>query len=311
MSAFLEIRHLRLVAAIAERGSLTNAGRLLNLTQSALSHQLLDLERRVGAPLFHRMGRRMVATAAGARLLATAKPMLAELSTAESDLQRLADGTEAVLRLSTECYTCYHWLPAVLAPFGERFPHVEVRIVAEATHRPLEALLDGRVDLAVVHDEPDDDRVATVPIFDDELVVIVPPAHRLASRPFVRAEDLADEHLIVYTLPRGENSIFRKVLDPAGVAPRRVTEIALTEAIIEMVKAGVGISALARWAVAPHVDAGTLRAVPLGEAGFRRTWSAVMLRAEAHRPHLREFAALLAGGPLGRLARPSADRPAA
>src|SRR5262245_59196293 len=113
----LEIRHLRLVAAVAEHGSLTRAGRELHLTQSALSHQLLDLEGRLRTQLFLRMGKRMVPTVAGLRLIEAARQTLPTLLATEESLRRLASGRESVLRLSTECYTCYHWLPGALERF--------------------------------------------------------------------------------------------------------------------------------------------------------------------------------------------------
>ncbi len=132
----LETRHLRLVGAVAEHGTLTRAGRVLNLTQSGLSRQLLDLETRLGLPLFHRLGKRMVPTSAGERLLAAARRALPQLADVEEELRRLAGGRAAILRVSTECYTCYHWLPGVLPRFTRRFPQVDVQIVAEATHHP-------------------------------------------------------------------------------------------------------------------------------------------------------------------------------
>src|SRR5437879_5473967 len=114
----LETRHLRLVAAVAEHGTLTRAGRVLHLTQSGLSRQLLDLETRLGLPLFHRLGKRMVPTPAGERLLAAARRALPQLSDVEEEMRRLAGGRSAILRVSTECYTCYHWLPGVLQRFA-------------------------------------------------------------------------------------------------------------------------------------------------------------------------------------------------
>src|SRR3954465_8631383 len=137
----LETRHLRLVEAVAEHGTLTRAGAQLHLTQSALSHQLLELEGRLRIPLFHRLGKRMVPTVAGQRLLDTARQALPLLRSAEDDRRRLASGHSALLRLSTRCYTCYHWLPGVLSPLNERFPWVEVQNVAQATRRPLRALI--------------------------------------------------------------------------------------------------------------------------------------------------------------------------
>ncbi|HEX2401688.1 MAG TPA: LysR family transcriptional regulator, partial [Mycobacterium sp.] len=105
----LEVRHLRLVSAVAELGSLTRAGDRLHLTQSALSHQLRDIESRLGAALFLRVGKRLVLTPAGERLLATARDVLDRLDRTEQDIHQMGKARAGMLRLTTECYTCYHW----------------------------------------------------------------------------------------------------------------------------------------------------------------------------------------------------------
>src|SRR5262245_44861587 len=107
----LELRHLRLVLAIAEEGSVTRAGPRLHLSQSALSHQLLDLEKRLGVGLFERVGKRMVLAPAGERLLTSARGVLDEVERAEEEIRAAALGQRGVLRLTTQCYTVYHWLP--------------------------------------------------------------------------------------------------------------------------------------------------------------------------------------------------------
>src|ERR1700687_4426445 len=104
----LEIRHLRLVAAIAETGSVTRAGNCLHLTQSALSHQLRDAEEQLGAPLFERGSRKMTLTAAGARLLQSARTVIAELEGAQKEIQKRGTAMQGLIRLSTQCYTAYH-----------------------------------------------------------------------------------------------------------------------------------------------------------------------------------------------------------
>src|SRR5215510_1751691 len=108
----LEIRHLKLLVAITEEKSVTKAGERLHLTQSALSHQLRDIEERLGAPLFLRVKRRMVPTPAGERLLASARGILERVEETERAIRRGAG--EGLIRIAVECYTCYHWLPALL-----------------------------------------------------------------------------------------------------------------------------------------------------------------------------------------------------
>ena len=284
----LETRHLRLVVAIADQGSLTRAGNQLHLTQSALSHQLADLEAQLGVRLFERLGKRMEPTLAGERLIARARVAIQQLREMEHEVKQVASGREAVVRLATECYTCYHWLPQVLKAFGERFPKVELQIVPSATNRPIRALLARKIDVAVVMALPRDRRIEVTPLFDDELVAVMAPTHPLASRAYLEARDFAHEHLLNYSPPE-ESYLYQQLLTPAGVAPRQLSLIQLTEAMVELVKAGIGICVLARWAVDPHVRAGTLRAVPLTKGGFQRRWFSVT-RAMKNKPqHLREF----------------------
>ena len=126
------------------------------------------------------------------------------------------------------------------------------------------------------------------------MVVIMSPDHPLAARAYVSAKDFAAEHLLVYALQKEDLSIFQKVLSPAGVSPGHVSRVELTEAIIEMVKAGLGIGVMARWAVTPHVEAGTLRASRLTARGFNRHWSAAMIRHKATPPYVTRFVELLA-----------------
>ena len=118
----LDVRHLRLVVAIAEQRSLTRASEVLHLTQSALSHQLRDIEDRLGTPLFLRLNKRMALTPAGERLLEHGRAVLDELSSVEGPFAAGSRTPCVPLRLSTECYTCYHWLPAVLKPFQRALP---------------------------------------------------------------------------------------------------------------------------------------------------------------------------------------------
>src|ERR1700758_4460968 len=122
MDARLEIRHLKLLTAIAEAGSVTEAGKRLHLTQSALSHQLRDAEERLGAALFLRLGKKMVLTPAGETLLTSTRRVLEELHNAEKLIANSNGGTCGVIRLSTACYTCYHWLPSLMREFHGKFP---------------------------------------------------------------------------------------------------------------------------------------------------------------------------------------------
>jgi LysR family transcriptional regulator for metE and metH len=298
----LEVRHLRLVVAVADHRSLTRAGEELHLTQSALSHQLRGIEDRLGAQLFVRHNRRMLLTPAGERLLETARAVLGQLQSAEDAIRDEAVGRRIPLRVSTECYTVYHWLPGVLCELRTKFPHVEIRIDVESTERPLAALLDGKLDVALVSGAVRDRRVVSKALFQDELVVVMHPGHRLAAADYVRPADFRQENLLIY-VSRENSYLFQHVLVPSGVEPASIQRVQLTEAMIELVKAGLGIAVLARWALRPYLETGAVRAVPLTPRGLHRDWHAVIPRALAGAPHIEEFLRLLLAN-----ATPGVDR---
>ena len=99
--------------------------------------------------------------------------------------------------------------------------------------------------------------------------------HRFASQKTVSTDDFAQEHLICYTAPMDVLDIFQRALIPAGVTPKKISKIQLTEAIIEMVKANLGITVMARWAIKPYLKSKKLVMVPVAHHALARTWYAV------------------------------------
>ncbi len=269
----IDIRHLRIIDAIARAGTLTEAAKRVHLSQPAVSRALAEIETRLGFPLFYREPRGMEPTPECERLLPTAETILDMIAEVERDMARMREGVEAVFRLTTECYTCYHWLPAALARFGEAYPQVEVRVTTEATSRPLQALAEETVDLAIVHRRSDDAAITYVPLFEDEVVAVMAPDHPLAAKEILRAEDFADEILFLHSDP-DRTELLTDVLEPAGVRPCRVTTLQLTEAVLGVVAAGLGLSAVATWVAEPQVRSGTLVTRPVAGDGLQRTWLA-------------------------------------
>jgi LysR family transcriptional regulator for metE and metH len=304
----LDIRHLRMVAAIASLGSVTQAAGELHLTQSAISHQLRGIEERLGTALFLRIGKRMVLTAAGERVLATARRVLTDLRATEEEVRRLGASDAGLIRVCAQCNTGYHWLPPLLEVFRRRHPAVDVALAVECTMRPVAALLEGRLDVAIVTESVRHEHVRIRPLFEDEHAAIVSPDHPLATRAFLRPEDLAGERLLLYSGSPDDSFTIQRILRPSGVVPQRVSFVMLTEAILEMVKARLGISVMQTWAIEPALRAGDVRAVPITATGIKRQWSAATLKAAGRVGYIEAFIELLAARALPARRRPLRGR---
>lgn len=295
MSApMLEVRHLRLVRAIAEEGGPTRAAARLHLTQSAVSHQLAELEGRLGVMLFTRVRRQLKLTPAGARLVEAARTTLADLARVERELHQAGARKRELLRIAVECFTSYHWLPPIVDALAKEHPHVDVRIVPEATREPVSALLRGTIELALVSSPVSDRELARERLFEDEWTVILAPDHRLAARPFVTVAELGREILYAHDAPRGDVERLRELLAKERAAMPRAALVPFTDALVELVKAGLGVAIVSRWAVTPWVARGDVVTRRFTRAGLAETWSSVYRRDAEARVPLARFTELLA-----------------
>ena len=284
----LEMRDLRLAVAMDELKTLTRAAQRLHLTPSALSHQLADLEGRLGAPLYERSGRRLIATHLGELLGAQARQALAGVENVERMLAEATNSRRAWLRIAADCYTSFGWLPPVLDAFGKAHPSVDVTVVPDATGNALEALLDGAIDLSVMSMPVKDRRVRTVRLVEDELVLVVSERHPLARQASVTPKAISGERFLAYSPPE-TNHAFRQMLAPAGMSPQQVTVLQLTEAILELARANMGVTILARWALRPHLERGGLKALRIEHPAARRTWTAAIRATRPTPGYIEDF----------------------
>ena len=285
----MEIRHLKLVKEVAEKGSLTKAMDTLYLSQSALSHQLKELEKQLGTPVFHRVNKKLVLTGAGRIMLDAAERILAELTNTEKAIKKFTSGDTGTIRIATECYTCYNWLPSLMCGFNKEFPNVEIEIFPEATNRPHNLILEGKLDLAITSDQISHPDLRSTELFNDELMACVPVGHPWASKPYVEPADFEGEQVIIHSFPLESVVLFRQLLIPEGIKPKKVIAVQVTEAIAEMVKANMGVKVVARWIIAPYLHDQRLALVPVTAKGLYRSWYAVTLNRSDTPQYLENF----------------------
>jgi LysR family transcriptional regulator, regulator for metE and metH len=285
----MEIRHLRLIKSIVEEGSITKAIDKLHLTQSALSHQLKEAEYQLGTKIFLRQNKKLLLTKAGEKIYQTANEILEKLTDTEKQIKSMVFGEVGEIRISTECYSSYHWLPSVLKQFHLLYPNIELKIVVEATHYPLQKLLKNELDIAIVSDPIKNDNINYLELFQDEMVMIVSENHKWAEKKYVVAEDFKSEHLFIHSLPLESVSVHQFFLAPANISPRKITPLPLTEASIEMVKADMGIMAMANWAAQPYLKTNAIRAIKIGKTGLKRKHYIAFIKNKTYPDYFAHF----------------------
>ncbi|MCJ1676782.1 LysR family transcriptional regulator [Streptomyces sp. APSN-46.1] len=303
----VDLRDLELLTATADAGSLTAAAERLFVSQPALSQRLSRLEDRLGMRLFDRVGRRLVPNTAGRRMLVAAHHILGELESATRDLRELRDGRDRRVRFTAQCSTTFQWLPPVLRAFREREPDAEVRIETVADDEPIPALLADLVDVALVT-KPDAqmDRVELTPLFEDEMVAVVPAGHPWAARKHVTAADFNGVDLVLYDV-YDQNRIPSIPLPiPPQARPARITTMPLvTDLVIEMAAGGQGIAVLPNWVAAPYTASHGVALVRIGSRAATRTWYCAT-RPGPRPPHLDVFVEELTARLTGPLTGPLA-----
>lgn len=270
MPMHIEFRHLRTIKAIHETGGLARAADRLNITQSALSHQIKGIEDQVGVELFVRRSKPLKLSSAGMRLLAAADRILPEIAQLEAEFIGLQDGTTGRLHIAIECHACFEWLFPVLEQFRKGWPEVDVDIRPGLAFGALPALQKEQVDLVVSSDPEDLPGVTFTPLFDYEPVFVAASNHPLAARDWIEAEDFADQTLISYPVERSRLDVFSQLLIPAGVEPAAVRQVELTAVILLLVASNRGVAVLPDWVVREVRLSSDYVTRPLGKTGITR-----------------------------------------
>ena len=282
----LKMRHLRAVRAIHDAGGLSKAADILNLTQSALSHQIKGLEDQVGIDLFVRRTKPLKLSVAGMRMLKLADRVLPEVEAAEDEFRGLLSGKIGRLHIAIECHACFEWLFPVLESFRKAWPDVDVDIRAGLAFDALPALAREEVDLVFSSDPEEHPDLEFSPLFDYEPVFVASSQHTLSQKEWIEAQDFRDEVLITYPVDRPRLDVFSQLLMPAKVEPRSVRQIELTAVILLLVASNRGVAVLPDWVVREVRYNSDYVTRPLTEHGLTRRLFAATRREDTTKPFM-------------------------
>jgi DNA-binding transcriptional LysR family regulator len=254
----VDLRQLEILQAIAEAGSFTACGRKLNVSQSAISRQILLLEEELGEPLFLRVGRQVRMTAAAESLVQLGQRVFLDVRETVGAITDRTRELRGTLRLSGGMTVCLYVFPPLLKHLRRVHPHLDVRLTVTLAGRSVQEIRGGRVDAGLLTLPVEETDLVTVPALREELLVITSPTHPLAKRRKVQARDLAGLPFVLFEVGSATRKVIDNFFASQNIEPTIVMDTENVEIIKAMVKTGLGIGIVPYQAVAREVKAGQL-----------------------------------------------------
>ncbi len=285
----IEASHLRIIQALDKNGTLTEAANALCLSQSALSHQIRYLEKKMGIKLWQKEGRNIRLTQSGELLLQTAHKVLPILAQTEDTLKAYATGLQGRLRIGVECYPCYEWLTSVIDQFVQQMPDVDLDIVNKFKFSGLEGLLNHHIDILMTPERVRKEQINYTTLVEYELVLVTSIHHSLAKSDYVQPEYLSKETLYTFPVARERLDILTHFLLPAHFEPKKLQEIESLEIMLKMTELQRGVCVLPKWLADSNNTNKRLKTIAIGPDGMHRKLYLAMRETDMEVPYIHKF----------------------
>ena len=268
----IDSRQLLAFCTLVQTGSFTETASFLNLTQSAISHSVKNLEADLRCQLVTRSGRKIHITEDGEELYRDAQAILHQMEEARNRIQDRANWGRGRLRIGASTTACQHILPNVLREFNECFPDCILSITPGDTQELIKRLEVHEIDLAIVVEPGPTKDSFFRPLFSDELVLVTSPIHNFAQKSSIRVSEIDQERLILYNKASRTFLQIEQFMRDHRATLSNVIELRSMEAIKELVKINFGISFMANWSVQKELTRGSLTQIPMGRKRIHRNW---------------------------------------
>ena len=288
----IEHSHLKIIQALSDKGTLTEAAITLCLSQSALSHQIRYLEKKLEVALWERDGRKLRLTQAGELLLQTAQNVLPVLERAEQTLKAYGEGRQGILRIGVECYPCNEWLAGVISIFLQAIPDVDIDIVNKFQFSGMEGLLNHHIDILITPDMEKNKTVTYETLAKYELMLLVADKHPLARRKSIKPEHFSTETLLTFPVTKERLDIFNQFLNPAYITPEKIKKIESIELMLQMVALGRGVSVLPEWIRVSGIEDKKIKKVRIGTKGIHKKLYAALRTKDKEVSYITKFLAV-------------------
>ena len=211
-------------------------------------------------------------TELGHKIYDRAKQIIFDIENLEKDVRQFINGKDISVKISTECYTTYQWLPSALKNIQKVNQQVGIRIEDRATRNVLDYINSGKIDLGIVSKKDKNfKQLEYLELFKDQFMCVVNKNNSLASKAVIELKDFEPQEIFLYDVEDKESLVLDH-FKLNGINPKKITKIPLTEAIIEMIHADMGVTIMANWVVKPYLKSKQIRSIPINYPSFTRTW---------------------------------------
>ncbi len=254
----MDLRQLEIIRAIAETGSFTAAGHKLHVSQSAISRQILLLEDELKTPVFLRIGRRIRITPAGESLLQLSHRVFQDLTDTVATISDSQETLRGTVRILGGMTVCLYVFPTLLSELTRQHPGIDVKIMNDSAERSIQHLRAGTGDIALLTLPVRDADMVTVPVLQEELLVVTSAKHPLTKKRKVNAQDLSTQPFVLFESGSNTRRVVDEFFASSGIEPRIVMETENVEILKALVRHGLGITIVSYQSVARDVASGHL-----------------------------------------------------
>ncbi|MCH9659886.1 MAG: LysR family transcriptional regulator [Bacteroidetes bacterium] len=285
----MELRYFRLIKTIAEEGSIANATERLFLTQSALSHQLRELEERLGFKVFHRTRNKWELTQEGSELYTLANKLFNTIDEGFSNIKHIVEGSKGAIKLSAECQSFFQAIPSFIQKMGILYPEISIDVTLGATHEIISQVLSNEIDIAIVTSKPVAEELKSIKVFEDEIFAVIHQENSLHGHDYLEASHFQDIHLLINSFPLEGVSVYDHFLKEFKIIPKRISAIPFTEITISMIEANMGIMCAPKWQLSRFKLSKEIQFKRISINGLKRKHYLVVRRRDLAKKYIHDF----------------------
>ncbi|MDW3652532.1 MAG: LysR family transcriptional regulator [Bacteroidia bacterium] len=285
----MELKYFRLIKTIAEEGSIANSSERLFLTQSALSHQLREVEERLGFKVFQRKRNQWKLTQEGEEIYALANQLFDSIEKGFSKIKQIKEGSKGQIKISVECQSFFQQLPGFIQKMGILYPEIEIELDTGPRNEMISKVQANQIDLCLATFKPEAEDLLCLEVFRDEIFGVVNKEHFFNEEDYVAPGKFADCHLIINSFPLEGVAVYEHALRHQSIHPKKISAIPFTEISLAMAAANIGVLCAPKWQLNCFKLQEELTFKRIGLHGLKRTHYLIIKKAALQKKYISNF----------------------